>query len=286
VIQMSKGVTPLPIPNRCGTSATYCPSPVSGQGNSETEALVNLAEGSGSVKDRTPIVEHIPAAPTVFYIDKQRLGRDCLSKQLADHLPEWAIESASSIQDLQRNDIRRRQTSLVVLNTHGASVDSAEVANEMAMIAETAPGLPLVILSDLDDATQVLLATRLGARGYLPASLPLPQAIGAIRLVGAGGTYIPTCILLASSLRQPAASRRPMDGRGNPIEFSPRQQQVLRLLQRGKQNKIIAHELGMCESTVKVHIRHIMRKLNARNRTQVVLLTSSATNGYTAACAA
>jgi DNA-binding NarL/FixJ family response regulator len=222
----------------------------------------------------------------VFYIDKQRLGRDCVSNQLAAHLPEWRIECASSIRDLQKNDIRCRPTSLVILNTHGASVHSTEVANEMAMITDAAPGSPLVILSDLDDATEVLVATRLGARGYLPASLPLPQAVGAIRLVGGGGTYIPACILLATSLRQSSEPPRPTDKRGNPIEFSRRQQQVLGLLQQGKQNKIIAYELGMRESTVKVHIRHIMRKLNARNRTQVVLLTNSTSNGYSVACAA
>jgi DNA-binding NarL/FixJ family response regulator len=77
-----------------------------------------------------------------------------------------------------------------------------------------------------------------------------------------------------------------VDGKGTPIEFSPRQLQVLELLQQGKQNKIIAYELGMCESTVKVHIRHIMRKLNARNRTQVVLLTNSRNNRPAAAFAA
>jgi DNA-binding NarL/FixJ family response regulator len=49
----------------------------------------------------------------------------------------------------------------------------------------------------------------------------------------------------------------------------------LERLKQGKQNKIIAYELSMCESTVKVHIRHIMKKLKARNRTQVVLLTSN-----------
>ena len=282
---MSKSVPPLPISNQCGPSVAIRSSQVLDQASSETDRH----EGPGSVNDRTSIVEQTsqaPAPPTVFYIDKQRLGRDCVSKQLAAHLPEWTIESASSIQDLQRNDIRRSQTSLVILNTHGASIHSTEVANEMAMIAEAAPGSPLVILSDLDDAAEVLLATRLGARGYLPASLPLPQAVGAIRLVGGGGTYIPTCILLASSLRQPTDPPRPTDRRGNPIAFSRRQQQVLGLLQQGKQNKIIAYELGMCESTVKVHIRHIMRKLNARNRTQVVLLTNSAYNGYAVACAA
>ena len=46
-------------------------------------------------------------------------------------------------------------------------------------------------------------------------------------------------------------------------------------MRQGKQNKIIAYELGMCETTVKVHIRLIMKKLNARNRTQVVLMTRS-----------
>jgi DNA-binding NarL/FixJ family response regulator len=60
----------------------------------------------------------------------------------------------------------------------------------------------------------------------------------------------------------------------------------LERLRQGKQNKMIAYELGMCESTVKVHIRHIMRKLNARNRTQVVLLTQDTSNRPAAAFAA
>jgi DNA-binding NarL/FixJ family response regulator len=58
-----------------------------------------------------------------------------------------------------------------------------------------------------------------------------------------------------------------------PCSFSPRQLQVLERLNEGKQNKVIAYELGMAESTVKEHIRHIMKKLNARNRTQVVLMS-------------
>src|SRR5215472_2454255 len=164
---MGTGVTPLAISNRCGPSTASCPSPVSSQARSAPD---------GPIVEQTP---QTPTLPTVFYFDRQRLSRDCLSEQLTDYLPEWTIESASSIQDLQRNDIHRHQTSLVVLNTHGASVDSAEVANEMALIAEAAPNSPLVILSDLDDPTQVLLATRLGVRGYLPASLPLSQAVGA-----------------------------------------------------------------------------------------------------------
>jgi DNA-binding NarL/FixJ family response regulator len=57
--------------------------------------------------------------------------------------------------------------------------------------------------------------------------------------------------------------------------FSPRQVEVLQRLWQGKQNKRIAYDLEISESTVKVHVRHIMKKLNARNRTQVVLRTRS-----------
>ena len=64
--------------------------------------------------------------------------------------------------------------------------------------------------------------------------------------------------------------------------FSRRQLEILKHLAQGKQNKRIAHDLGISENTVKVHMRHIMKKLDAQNRTQVVLLTRWASgNGLT-----
>ena len=119
------------------------------------------------------------------------------------------------------------------------------------------------------------MAMQLGARGYLPADLPFAQATAAIRLVGDGGTYIPACVLAAAAAPQRTSQLSPMDGEGNPIHFSRRQLEVLERLKQGKQNKIIAHELNKSEGTVKVHIRLLMKKLKARNRTQVVLLTSN-----------
>jgi DNA-binding NarL/FixJ family response regulator len=213
--------------------------------------------------------------PVIIYIDKQQLGRECVSEQLASHLSEWTIEPVAAACELQKKEGERLSASLIILHAHGASLSTTDLVDEMATIAAVAPGLPLFIISDLDEADEALLALQLGARGYLPANLPLPQAVGAIRLVAGGGTYIPTCVLSASSGIRRTPPARMMGEDGKPISFSPRQQQVLELLKQGKQNKIIAYELNMCESTVKVHIRHIMRKLNARNRTQVVLLTSN-----------
>jgi DNA-binding NarL/FixJ family response regulator len=56
--------------------------------------------------------------------------------------------------------------------------------------------------------------------------------------------------------------------------FTRRQVAVIDALRKGKANKIIAYELNMCESTVKVHVRNIMKKLNAKNRTEVAYLAS------------
>ena len=58
-------------------------------------------------------------------------------------------------------------------------------------------------------------------------------------------------------------------------EFTAKQVSVIEGIRRGKANKTIAYELNMCESTVKVHIRNIMKKLNVRNRTELALKASS-----------
>ena len=285
---MIKDAPSLLVSSHPGAVPSSCPHPTPGKTRSAANKHINSVGRPDSAQEDISVVEQSLPNTTfrmLLYIDKQRLGRDCVSEQFATHLAEWTIEPLASARELPKDGIRSR-TSLIILHAHSASVSTADVAGEMAMIAEAAPGMPVVIMSDLDDATEVLQAIRLGAHGYLPSNLPLPQVIGAIRFVGEGGTYIPACVLAVSSWGQLPSLSRPVDGKGTPIEFSPRQLQVLELLQQGKQNKIIAYELGMCESTVKVHIRHIMRKLNARNRTQVVLLTNNRKNRPEAAFAA
>jgi DNA-binding NarL/FixJ family response regulator len=249
--------------------------PPLGRAHFEVDEHQSLAR-PGSTNKKIPVVEQIAefgVHPIALYVDKHRLGRDCVSEQLASQLPIWAIEPLASIRELKMGGDWPSK-SIVILQAHSASLGTAEVASEIAMIAEVAPGVPFVVMSDLEDPNEVLLAIQLGARGYLPASLPLSQAMIAIRFVAEGGTYIPTCILTTWPAAQRTLPARPVDRDRISIAFSPRQLQVLERLRQGKQNKIIAYELDMCESTVKVHIRAIMKKLNAHNRTQVVLLTN------------
>ena len=147
-------------------------------------------------------------------------------------------------------------------------------------------GIPLIILTAHEEIDVVLEAFRLGVRGYIATSLGLSVALEAIRLVAAGGAFIPAASLSALMERQPH-SPAPQVANSDQAEdeamrvtdeLTPRQLAVLGCLREGKANKLIAHELGMCESTVKVHVRNILKKLGATNRTQAAYFTYSRTS--------
>jgi DNA-binding NarL/FixJ family response regulator len=114
-------------------------------------------------------------------------------------------------------------------------------------------------------------ALEAGARGVIPTSLPLPVAVEAMRLVTVGGTFVPASCL--TTLQRASHDTATADPAGAGI-FTSRQAAVIEALRKGKANKIIAYELNMRESTVKVHVRNIMKKLKARNRTEVAYIAN------------
>jgi DNA-binding NarL/FixJ family response regulator len=234
----------------------------------KNKALAAMAKGAMGAS-----VEAGPAQ--LFFIDKQRMGRDCISGQLASLLSEWRVEPISEAGELHRH-VDWAPSSALILNVHGTSMSDPGVAGEMAMLAKVAPGVPILIMSELCDASEVTSAFGLGARGYLPTSLAISEVTAIVRLVAQGGTYLPASILATLFENHRSAPTQIPDEAKWHCSLSPRQLQVLERLNEGKQNKVIAYELGMAESTVKVHIRHMMKKLNARNRTQLVLMTKYA----------
>jgi DNA-binding NarL/FixJ family response regulator len=147
-------------------------------------------------------------------------------------------------------------------------MSSAVVTGLLSRVRELWPAAPVAVLSDYDDTENIRAAFELGVHGYIPTSLASLVAVGAVQLVCVGGTFAPAAALLSQG-------DHPRGSAGEPqIEgFTQRQSQILNCLQRGMANKLIAYELSMCESTVKVHIRNIMKKLKATNRTQVAYLT-------------
>jgi DNA-binding NarL/FixJ family response regulator len=124
-----------------------------------------------------------------------------------------------------------------------------------------------VVVSDADNPDAMMEALSAGVRGYVPTTnTSLQVVIEVMHLVRAGGIFAPVTL----SLTQQASARPPAPTQTPANCFTPRQAAVLEHLKRGSANKVIAHELSMSEGTVKVHVRNIMKKLRATNRTQAV----------------
>jgi DNA-binding NarL/FixJ family response regulator len=139
--------------------------------------------------------------------------------------------------------------------------------NVLKVLSELAPGTPVIVLAYNNDAELAKTVIGHGAKGYIPVSLGFEITIEAVRFVLAGGTYVPMDCLLARGWPGDAPSQRP------PTSglVTARELAVIRAIQKGKSNKVIAYELNMSESTVKVHVRNIMKKLKAKNRTEVAI---------------
>jgi DNA-binding NarL/FixJ family response regulator len=214
----------------------------------------------------------------VVFIDPQLMTRECIGEMLASYLSEWLVQPISAPADLgeQQSPVR---TSLIILNVHHLEMASAQVARDLKEIDALAPGQPILIMSERAQASEVTLAFELGARGYVSAGMALAEAIGAVRLVAAGGTYVPAVVLDTSLTAQAEAAPSNAAERGEAasVAFSPRELQIIEMLEKGEPNKVIAAQLGLAVATIKVHVRNIMKKLKARNRTQVVLMTRNLT---------
>jgi DNA-binding NarL/FixJ family response regulator len=248
----------------------------------DTNALTRcLATGNGAS------VEAAAAATQrrrrqLLYIDAHHLTRDCIGREVARYLPDVSVVVRARVQDIDLVSPDGSKFDAVVINAHadkvGAGADRPN--NEMGLLVEEllllelrTPETPRILLSDSEAPEDIIEAFQRRIRGYLPTSLPIGQVAEAIKFVLAGGTFVPQSIL--TKYKRPELSDLPPQEDISPAiaSFSPRQMEVLSSLWRGLSNKMIAYELRMCESTVKVHIRHIMKKLNVNNRTQVVLRT-------------
>jgi DNA-binding NarL/FixJ family response regulator len=205
---------------------------------------------------------------TVVYLDPRAFTRDCVGGWLRSSLNGFSVRALPDPSQIETTATQGDQIRAVIINAGPERMSSVAMTRLLARMRERLPGVPVAILSDFEDPESVREAFELGVRGYIPTSLASPVAIGAVHLVCVGGTFAPTAALLCQD-------DRPRSPAGEPLieGFTQRQSQILECLRRGMANKLIAYELSMCESTVKVHIRNIMKKLNATNRTEVAYLT-------------
>lgn len=206
----------------------------------------------------------------IVIIARGLLIRECLGRCLhhIDSSKSYAVESFATTAEWIDACTVQPAASLILLCAFGNNRDSAELERDLDALSESGNKVPVVILSTASDVTQITAAFRLGARGYILASTPLDVALSALRVIEVGGTFAPAASLLGVQGQVKAANTSPEQ---RTATLTPTQIAVSEAVRKGKANKQIAHELEMHESTVKVHIRNIMKRLDAKNRTEVAV---------------
>jgi DNA-binding NarL/FixJ family response regulator len=201
----------------------------------------------------------------ILIADDHPAYRDALELYVARDLPEAVIVSAASLAELDFLPASP-PFDLVLLDWH---LPDGEGGEGLARLAAVGIAAPVVVLSGDTDERAAFCALSQGARAFLPKTLPRAEIVAALRLVLAGGTSVPVDIAMRLALSGPLTLEQ--NGTAPAGQLTGREFEVLRQVATGKTNKEIGRLLGLQEVTVKLHTRRILRKLQAKNRTEAVV---------------
>lgn len=132
---------------------------------------------------------------------------------------------------------------------------------------EASAGRPVAIMSGTANKVVAQQAVDMGARGFLPKTMSAKSLVNAVRFMSMGETYIPLDFINAED----QASEHPL-----AKKLTERELQVLESLSEGMSNKEIARKLDLQEVTVKLHVKTLSRKLEAKNRTHAAMIAKEA----------
>ncbi|MFT3763598.1 MAG: response regulator transcription factor [Pseudoxanthomonas sp.] len=203
-------------------------------------------------------------APVILVADDHPLFRAAVLHALREALPDATVFEAASATTLNQALEAQPQVELVLLDL---AMPGARGFSALLHVRGERPEIPVVIISSNDHPRVIRRAQQFGAAGFIPKSAPA-EAIGeAVAAVLDGGAWFPALTAERSEEDALLAARL--------AQLTPQQFRVLLCLADGLLNKQIAHELGLAENTVKVHVTAILKKLECHSRTQAAVLVKA-----------
>lgn len=210
----------------------------------------------------------------ILLIDDHELFRAGIKLLLADLSAELAFaEAANREQALALG--ARDGIDIVLLDLHLPGTRGLGLLAELRQASERAM---IVVMSADDDPALIRAAIEAGAAGFIPKTSTHAVMLAALRLVLAGGTYLPPHAMLESHPSEvPAALPATAQSYASQAlrNLTQRQIDTLRLAIQGKANKVIARDLDISEATVKAHLSASFRALGVANRTEAVFVVAS-----------
>ena len=202
-------------------------------------------------------------------VDDHPLFREALHSAVRTAYPQAEVVEAASIDEAIAQIERRPAFDLALIDLSMPSVKGFE---GVLTVRARFPGLPLVVVSGLEDPRIVNEAMNCGISGFIPKSIKKAELTDAIRKVMNGEVFVPASYTPASPDK--SAKAKKLEFAERLATLTPQQLRVLGMLRQGLLNKQIAYELDVGETTVKAHVSEVLRKLNVASRTQAVIEAS------------
>ena len=234
----------------------------------------------------------MPAYPdpiTVFVVDDHTLFRRGLMALIGQDAGLQVIGDASDASEALRQ-VPQLQPQVILLDNHLPGVLGVDA---IAGLRQASPTSRVVMLTVSEDGQDLATALRNGAQGYLLKTMDGELLFEAIRRAARGEPVVSPELLgkLVTAFQsqgapEPAAVAEGAQGTPaaaasvspspspSPSPLSPREEEVLREIAQGASNKEIARRLDIAETTVKIHVQHILRKLGLSSRVQAAVYAS------------
>ena len=214
---------------------------------------------------------------TLFLIDDHTLLRRGLVALLGQHADLRVVgEAGDAGQALRLLPVLRPD--VILLDNHLPGVRGVDA---IADLREASPASRVIMLTVSEDGEDLASALRHGAQGYLLKTIDGDLLAQAVRRAASGEPVVsPEMMgkLVAAFQSQGAPEPEPAPAPEQPEpaapQLSPREEEVLREIARGASNKEIARALDIAETTVKIHVQHILRKLGLSSRVQAAVYAS------------
>ena len=219
-----------------------------------------------------------PATIRVLVVDDHTLFRRGLTALLARNPSLCVIGDAADAGQAQRK-AQELQPDLILLDNHLPGVNGVDA---LPALLEAAPAARILMLTVSEDEDDLAAALRGGASGYLLKTIEGDALTAAIQHAMQGDSVIAPEMTskLVAAYRGAAAGPPPTAmPAANAVEspiasLSPRELDILRGIAAGASNKEIAREHGIAETTVKIHVQHILRKLDVSSRVHAAVIAT------------
>ena len=212
----------------------------------------------------------------ILVVDDHTLFRRGLTALLSRDRTLQVVGDAADAGEAQRR-VAELQPDLILLDNHLPGVNGVDA---LPALRQAAPGARIMMLTVSEDEADLAAALRGGACGYLLKTIEGDALVSAIQRAMRGASVIAEEMTdkLVAAYRDAAAAPAEQESAAapSPIEqLSPREREILRGIARGASNKEIARDLGIAQTTVKIHVQHVLRKLGLSSRVQAAVAATA-----------